>query len=69
MTIISLRFNERNMMAMKTIEYILSLGLFTKVETVSASKRRTLKAIDDMRKGKDVTKCDSFEDYLKAVAK
>lgn len=67
MTTISLRFNERNLIAQKTIEYILSLGVFSKVETDSASKRRTLKAISDMRNGNGVTRCNSFEEYLSAV--
>ena len=30
-------------------------------------ERKTLKAIDDARKGIGVTRCDTFEDYLKAV--
>lgn len=69
MTTISLTYNERNSMAQKAVEFLLSLGLFKKVETDSAAKRATLKAIADARDGKGLTRCATFEDYLKAVAK
>ena len=41
-----------------------------KVMTTVASpaKRKTMKAIADARSGKDVTWCNTFEDYLKATA-
>jgi len=68
MTTISLTYNERNTMAQKTIEYILSLGLFSLNQTTSGAKKRTLKAIEDVRAGKNVTHCNTFEEYLKAVA-
>jgi len=68
MATISLTYNERNTIAQRTIEFILSLGVFSKVENNSAAKRRTLKAVSDVRAGKGVTRCASFEDYLKAVA-
>jgi len=68
MATISLTYNERNSIALRTIEYILSLGVFSNVQNDTAAKRRTLKAISDVRTGKNVTRCESFEDYLKAVA-
>ena len=40
---------------------------FSKSETMSASEKRTRKAIEELEEGKG-TVCQSFEDYLKAVA-
>lgn len=68
MTTLSLTYNENNKIAKKTIDYILSLGIFKVEDSISPSKKKTLKAIDDARKGKNMTRCESFEDYLKAVA-
>jgi len=68
MATISLTYNERNMVAQRTIDFILSLGVFSKVENDSAAKRRTMKAIADVKAGKNVTSCASFDEYLKAVA-
>jgi len=68
MTTISLTYNENNSLARKTIEYILSLGVFKATEHMSPAKRKTLKAIQDAKENRDVTTCDSFEDYLKAVS-
>ncbi|HBJ76769.1 MAG TPA: hypothetical protein DDY68_02785 [Porphyromonadaceae bacterium] len=68
MKTIALRFNEKNKMAQKTIEYVLSLGIFTEVEPNSVAKNRTLKAIRDMKKGKDVIHCHSFKEYIDAVS-
>lgn len=68
MTTIALTYNEKNTIAKKAIEFLLSLGLFKIDEVKSPARNRTLKAIDNARKGKDITRCNSFEDYLKAVA-
>ncbi len=68
MTTISLTYNERNAIAKKTISYILSLGLFKVEETASPAKRKTLKAIREAREDNNITRCETFEDYLKAVA-
>jgi len=68
MATISLTYNERNVLAQRTIDFIMSLGVFAKVENDTAAKRRTIKAISDVRSGKNVTSCATFEDYLKAVA-
>ena len=67
MATISLTYNERNQLAQKTIRYILSLGIFKTTIMDSSSRRKTLKAIKDVKTGNDVTVCDTFEDYLKAV--
>ncbi len=40
---------------------------FSKKETVSAAEKRTQKAIEELENGKG-TVCQSFEDYLKAIA-
>ena len=68
MTTISLTYNERNELAKKTIDFLLSLGVF-KVETYkSDTKNKTLKAIRDAKEKQNITVCDTFEDYLKAVS-
>ena len=48
--------------------FLLSLGVF-KVETYeSNTRKKTLKAIKDSKEKRNVTVCDTFEDYLKAVS-
>lgn len=54
--------------AKKAIDFLLSLNVFKVHEISSPAKRKTLKAIENARKGKDVTRCNTFDDYLKAVA-
>ena len=68
MTTISLTYNEKNKLAKQTIDFLLSLGVF-KVETFeSNTKKKTLKAIKDAKEKRNVTVCNTFEDYLKAVS-
>lgn len=68
MATISLTYNERNELAKKTIDFLLSLGVF-KVETFeSKTRKKTLKAIKDAKEKRNVQVCDTFEDYLKAVS-
>lgn len=68
MTKISISYNENNEVAKKALDFLLSLGVF-KVEKISSpAKKKTLKAIEDAKKGKGVTQCATFEDYLKAVS-
>lgn len=64
MAIITLEYDGRNPIARKTIEYVLSLGLFNRKEETPNST--TLKAMDELRTGK-VTRCKNFDEYLKAV--
>lgn len=60
--------SERNELAKKTIDFLLSLGVF-KVETYKSDTRnKTLKAIRDAKEKQNITVCDTFEDYLKAVS-
>ena len=68
MTTIALTYNEKNELAQKTIEYIMSLGCFKKKQMASPAKKRTLQAIKDAKEGKGMTTCHSFEEYLKAVS-
>lgn len=68
MTTIALTYNEKNNVAKKAIEFLLSLNVFTVHEISSPAKKKTLKAIENARKGRDITSCNTFEDYLKAVA-
>lgn len=68
MTTIQISYNEKNAMAKKTIDFLLSLGIFKVHEVVETSaKKKTLKAIEFVKKGEDITHCNSFEEYLKAV--
>ncbi len=68
MTTIQISYNEKNVMAKKTIDFLLSLGIFKVHEVVETSaKKKTLKAIESVKKGEDITHCNSFEEYLKAV--
>lgn len=68
MTTIALTYNEKNNVAKKAIEFLLSLNVFKVHEISSPAKKKTLKAIENARKGRDITSCNTFEDYLKAVA-
>ncbi|GHT30534.1 hypothetical protein AGMMS49574_10440 [Bacteroidia bacterium] len=69
MATITLEYNTRNVIARKTIEYILSLGIF-KVRSVSnapKTKEAALdEAIEELETGKTV-RCENFADYLKKV--
>lgn len=66
MTTISLTYNERNIMAQKAIDYILSLGLF-KTDTKSSGRAKTLEAIADAKAGRNITICHTWDEYLEAV--
>lgn len=68
MTTVAITYNEKNNIAKKAMEFLLSLGVFKVHEITSPAKKKTLKAIDNAKKGKDITQCATFEDYLKAVA-
>lgn len=68
MTTIALTYNEKNNVAKKAIEFLLSLKVFKIHEISSPAKKKTLKAIENARKGRDITSCNTFEDYLKAVS-
>ena len=68
MTSIALTYNEKNTIARKAIDFLLSLGVFKVEERTTPAKRKTLKALEDARKGRNITQCNSFEEYLKAVA-
>ncbi|MBQ0047995.1 MAG: hypothetical protein KBT33_10930 [Prevotellaceae bacterium] len=68
MTTIAITYNEKNEIARKAIEFILSLGHFKVEENITPAKKKTLKAIKDARDGVNITSCNSFEEYLKAVA-
>ncbi|GHT60065.1 hypothetical protein AGMMS50239_08200 [Bacteroidia bacterium] len=69
MAIITLEYNTRNEIAKKTIEYILSLGMFrvkAATNTVTTKKTALDKAIEELETGKTVL-CENFDDYLKKV--
>lgn len=68
MTSVAITYNEKNTIAKKAMDFLLSLGVFKVEERTSPAKRKTLKALDDARKGRNMTQCNSFEEYLKAVA-
>lgn len=62
MATITLKFDSRNSIAKKTLDYIVSLGVFE----IEKTNPVTLKAIKEMQNGKTV-KCKDFNDYLKKV--
>ncbi len=68
MTTIAISYNEKNTIAKKAMDFLLSLGVFKVHEITSPAKSKTMKAIADARSGKGVTHCNTFEDYLKATA-
>lgn len=68
MTTVAITYNEKNSIAAKAMDFLLSLGVFKVKEVESPASRKTRKAIESMRSGKGITRCNSFEEYLKAVA-
>ena len=69
MAAITLEYNTRNAIARKTVEYILSLGIFkvkTATTAVTAKEAALEKAIEELETGKTIH-CDNFDDYLKKV--
>jgi len=60
MATLILEYNSRNVLAEKTIAYILSLGVF------KAKKNGIDLAIEQLKDNKTV-KCKDFNDYLKKV--
>lgn len=69
MTTVAISYNEKNSVAKKAMDFLLSLGVFKVHEVDSPAKRKTLTAIESARAGKDVTRCETFDDYLRTVAK
>lgn len=67
MTSVAMSYNEKNAIAKKAMEFLLSLDVFKIHEVTSPAKRKTMKAIECALTGKGGTQCNSFEEYLKAV--
>ena len=68
MTTISLTYNEKNKLAKKTIDFLLSLGVFKVEAYQSNTRKKPLQAIHEAMEKRNVTVCETFEDYLKAVS-
>lgn len=68
MATIVLKYNSRNVMAQKALDYILSLGVFTRTDLtqMSASEKRARKAIKEIKEGKGIV-CNTFDEFLEAV--
>ena len=67
-TTLTLTYDPTNIIAKKAVELLMSLEVFKiEEETLSPEEKLTLKAIDDVRNGRDITHCTTFEDYLAAV--
>ncbi len=68
MATITLKYDARNHLAKKTIDYILSLGVFEMTKTQSSHAKSgaeiTREAIEAVERG-DYIVCDSYEDYLR----
>ena len=60
MKTITLEYDDNNIIAKKTLDYILSLGVFKVKEPVLP--KETLQAIREMQSG-DVVVCASMDDY------
>ncbi len=58
---ITLSYDSKNSLAKKTLDYVLSLGIFKKVEPKSIDI-----ALEEVRKG-EVNKYASVEDFFKKV--
>ena len=65
MATISLKYDTRNSIAQKTIDYILSLGVFEKTET-SKRKSGIEEAMEDIELGR-VYKAKDVEDLFKKL--
>ncbi|MDR1763694.1 MAG: hypothetical protein LBR64_07060 [Dysgonamonadaceae bacterium] len=65
MAAITLEYNARNSLANRTIEYILSLGVFN-AKVASKPKTGLDRAIDELKNGNTV-RCSDFNDYLEKV--
>ena len=68
MSTISLTFNDFFFFFFKTIDFLLSLGVFKVEAYQSNTRKKTLKAIKEAKEKRNVTVCETFEDYLKAVS-
>ncbi|MDO4819483.1 MAG: hypothetical protein Q3994_03790 [Prevotella sp.] len=67
MATISLKYDGRNILAKKTIDYILSIGLFTRTDNaISVAEKKTRKAIKEIENGKGIV-CNSFEEFVEAM--
>lgn len=63
MKTVTLEYDGRNVIAKKTLDYILSLGVFkVKEKKESVLPKETLQAIREMQSG-DVVVCTSMDDY------
>ena len=65
-------FNAQNLVAKKLLD-IFRLTNDVKVEkcplnAISPAARKTMRAIQEAKEGINLTHCETFEDYLKAVA-
>ncbi len=60
MAIITLEYDSKNMIAKKTIDYILSLGVFKRKDNKKLTGVEL--AIQEIEEGKTV-KCKDFDDY------
>lgn len=76
MATLTITYDAHNSIAQKTIDYILSLGLFTtlsatktaeKASVAQRSANLTRKAIEEAESG-DVVVCSSFDDFLARTA-
>ncbi|GHT53984.1 hypothetical protein FACS1894145_6270 [Bacteroidia bacterium] len=63
MATISLKYNSRNIVAQKTIDYILSLGVFEKTERSVSQRSPFAESDDDIKKGR-VYSADNADDLI-----
>ena len=68
MATISLTYNEKNKLAKKTIDFFFFFFVFKVEAYQSDARKKTLKAIKKKKEKRNVTVCETFEDYLNAVS-
>ena len=65
MATITLKYNEKNTIAKKTIDYILSLGVF-KLSTPEKKLTGVEQALEEIKRG-EIVECDSVDDMFKKL--
>ncbi|MCI6324986.1 MAG: hypothetical protein MR787_07990 [Bacteroidales bacterium] len=67
MATVTLTFNDRNQLAHRTLEYIMSLGVFKATyKQPSAAEKKTMQALQEAHQGK-LTQYENFDDFAKAM--
>ncbi|MGM9810050.1 MAG: hypothetical protein ACI30J_04175 [Paludibacteraceae bacterium] len=67
MATVTLTYNDRNQLAHRTLEYIMSLGVFKATyKQPSAAEKKTMQALQEVQQG-ELTRYENFDDFTKAM--